>query len=270
MIQVIKCIIYGLISGLSEIVPASTRGHQSVLMMLFGMSSRDPMLDLMTHAGILLCLLLSCRSQIKYLAGKTRNVQSNLSVNRYDRRLLFSASFVMFISVFFYNSGTKYELNPLALSAFFLVNAIILMIPDYIRQSNKNAGQMGPFNSLLIGLSGILSVFPGLSRLGTGCSIAIFCGAEKQNAFNWLLLLTVPAMIILLILDVIGLFTIGLSGISLWLILGYLLAAAASMGGCYIGIMLMRFVLVNSGISIFSLYSFGASLFTFIVYLMAF
>ena len=270
MLQVLEYLIYGLISGLSEIVPASSRGHQSILMMLFGMGTRDPMLDLMTHLGILACVLLSCRGQVQYLIGKGRKVQANGSFNRYDRSLLFSATFVMFIGLFFYNMGSKYESRPLTLSIFFLINAVCLMIPDYIRQSNKNAGQLGPFNSLLIGLSGIFSAFPGISRLGTGCSLSIICGADKERSFNWLLVLTVPAMIFLLIIDVINLFAIGLPGITLWFVLGYLVAAAASFAGSYIGIMLMRFVMVNSGLSVFSLYSFGASLFSFIVYLMAF
>lgn len=270
LIQTLKYLIYGLISGLSEITPASARGHQSLLMLLFGMSERDPMLDLMTHAGILACVIFSCRTQLQYLTGKRRSTQVPAPVNQFDRRLLFSASIFMLIGLLFYNIGTKFELRPLTVSIFFLVNAIVLMIPDYIRQSNKHAGQMGPFDSFLIGLSGILSVFPGISRLGTGCTLGIIRGAERQQSFNWLLLLTVPAVAFLIILDIIGFFTIGLPGITLWITLGYILAAAAAFGGSYIGIMLMRFLMFNSGFSVFSFYSFGASLFTFIVYLMAF
>ncbi len=270
MLQALKYLIYGLVSGLSEILPASSRGHQSLLMLLFGMSDRDPMLDLMTHAGIIACVIYSCRMQLLYLTGKGRAAQGTVTVNQYDRRLLFSAMIPMIISLFFYNAGVKYEGKPLSVSLFFLINAILLMIPDYIRQSNKHAGQMGPFDSFLIGLSGTFSIFPGFSRLGTGCSAAILRGAERQQAFNWLLFLTVPALSFLIILDIIGLFSLGLPGITLWLILGYVLAAAASFAGSYIGIMLMRFLMVNSGFSVFSLYSFGASLFAFIVYLMAF
>lgn len=270
LIQALQYLIYGFISGLSEIVPASARGHQSLLMLLFGMSERDPMLDLMTHAGILACVIILCRSQLSFLYGKGRQAQPSSAVNQFDRRLLFSAMIPMLIGLFFYNAGTKYELRPLAVSVFFLINAVVLMIPDYIRQSNKSAKQMGPFDSFLIGLSGLLSVFPGMSRLGTGCAAAIIRGADRQQAFNWLLLLTVPAMAFLIVIDIIGLFSIGLPGITLWLILGYIIAAAASFGGCYIGIMLMRFLMFNSGLSAFSFYSFGASLFSFIVYLFVF
>lgn len=268
--QALKYLIYGLISGITEIVPASTRGHQSILMFLFGMSERDPMLDFMTHLGILACIIFSCRTQLQYLSGKGRGTQTSASLNHFDKRLLFSASFITLIGLFFYNMGAKFEIRPLSIAVFFLINAIVLMILDHIRQSNKQAAQMGPFDSFLIGFSGFISVFPGLSRLGTGCAFGIIRGADRELVFNWLLLLTVPVMAFLIITDIIGLFTIGLPGITLWLVLGYVLSAAAAFCGSYIGIMLMRFMMVNSGFSVFSFYSFGASLFTFIVYLMAF
>ena len=270
MVQALKCLIYAFISGLSEIVPASARGHQSVMMLLFGMSQRDPMLDLMTHLGIMSCIIVVYKAQFSFLYSKGRVAQSSSALNRYDRRLLFSAMIPMLIGLMFYNTGSKYELNPLSISLFFLLNAVLLIIPDYIRQSNKSAKLMGPFDSLLIGLSGLLAVFPGFSRLGSGCAAAVIRGADKQQAFNWLVLLTVPAMAMLIVIDIIGLFSVGIPGISLWLLFGYIIAAAASFGGCYIGIILMRFLMVNSGFSSFAFYSFGASFFTFIVYLIAF
>ena len=57
MIALVKSIIYGFISGLTEIIPVSSRGHQSIMMQLFGMSQRDPLLDLMVHIGILACVI---------------------------------------------------------------------------------------------------------------------------------------------------------------------------------------------------------------------
>ena len=270
MIETLKYLIYGLVSGLTEIIPASARGHQSVLMLLFGMSQRDPMLDLMSHLGILGCVIFTYRTQLLYLTGKGRIAQGNNALTSFDKRLLFSATLFMTIGLFFYNGCSKYETKPLYLALFFLINAVILMIVDHVRQSNKNANQMGPFDSFLIGLSSALTAFPGISRLGAGCSAAIIRGADKQQAFNWLVILTVPAMCFLLILDLIGLFTIGLPGITLWLMIGYILAAGASFTGCYIAILLMRFLMFNSGLSAFSLYSFGASFFAFVLYLVAF
>lgn len=268
MVQALKYMIYGIISGLAEILPASLRGHQSLMMILFGMPERDPMLDLVVHGAILSCVLFNCRSQFLFLSGKSK--QSSGTLTHYDRRLLISAMIPMLIALFFYNTGTRFEIRPIYISIFFLINGIILLIPDYVRQSNKTAGQMGPFDSLLIGLSGYISLFPGISRLGSGCCAAIVRGADRQQAFNWLLLLTVPAMVILIVTDLIGLFSIGLPGITLWLILGYVLSAAAAFAGSYIGILLMRFLTFNTGFSVFALYSFGASLFSFIIYLVAF
>ena len=270
MIQIIKYLIYGFISGLSEIIPVSSRGHQSVLMLMFGMSERDPLLDLVVHISILSCVFLVCRNDFCYITSSKKTTMQSGNIGYYDRRLLLGASILMIIGLSFFSIGSKYELSPLSLSLFLLINGVILLIPDYIRQSNKHAGLMGPFDSFLIGLSGFLSVFPGISRMATGASFAIMRGADKERALNWVLLLTVPAMAILILLDLIGLFTIGLPGITVWLFISYLFAAGAAFLGTYIGILLMRFLAYNTGFSLFSYYSFGAAFFTFILYLIAY
>lgn len=274
MLEMIKALIYGLVSGLSEIVPVSSRGHQSVLMQMFGMPRRDPLLDLLVHLGIIVGVFFCSKEELmQFRQGVSANSRVRRSMNKqqiYENRLLKSALLPLIIGLFFYGIGTKYESNPLAIALYMTINGIILFVPDYVRQSNKNAGHMGFADSFLIGLSGLLCIFPGLSRVAVGTSVAILRGADKQNAFKWLLFLTVPAMIVLIILDIIGLFTLGLSTLSLWLLIGYVLAAAAAFGGSYIAITLMRFLSVNSGFSGFAFYSWGAAAFTFILYLFAY
>lgn len=274
MIEIIKTVIYGLLSGLTEIIPVSSRGHQSVLMHLFGMQKRDPVLDLMVHFGILACVILCSREDLIQLrlsfntSAKTRKAMNKQSF--YQSRLLRSAFIPLLIGLFLYGTGSKFEGNPLLVALFFVINGVIIFIPEYVRQSNKNAGQMGSFDSILLGLSSAVCVFPGISRLGAGTSIAILRGADKQNAFHWLLLLTIPAMAYLIIFDIVSMFTVGLVSISIWLFIGYIFALAAAFAGSYIGISLMRFLCVNSGFSGFAFYSWGAAAFTFVLYLVAY
>ena len=172
--------------------------------------------------------------------------------------------------MFLYGTGTKFEIKPLSIALFFVINGVVVFIPEYIRQSNKNAGQMGFIDSLLLGFSSAVCALPGMSRLGTGTSVALFRGADKKNAFNWLLLLTIPAMAFMILFDIVSIFTVGLATISIWLFIGYILALAAAFTGSYIAITLMRFLSVNSGFSGFAFYSWGAAAFTFVLYLVTY
>ena len=82
--------------------------------------------------------------------------------------------------------------------------------------------------------------------------------------------MTVPTILFLLVLDLISVFTVGLTALSFWLFIGYILSISAAFAGGYIAIKLMRFLLVNSGLSGFAYYSWGAAAFTFILYLIAY
>lgn len=272
MLEILKAVLYGLISGFSEILPVSSRGHQAVLMQLFGMSHRDPVLDLLVHLGTLASVVFCCRTELIQLVDSfsisgRRRVSKELG---YENRLIKTAMIPLIIGLFFYGSGTKYESKPLLIALFMLINGVILFIPDHIRQSNKNAGQMGLLDSLLIGFSSVVCCFPGVSRMSAGLGFSQIRGADKQHAFKWLLILTVPSLLFMIILDLIGLFTLGLTALSVWLFIGYILSVAAAFAGGYIAIMLMRFLMVNSGFSGFAYYSLGAAAFTFILYLIAF
>ena len=124
---------------------------------------------------------------------------------------------------------------------------------------------MSGWDSLLIGLCGVLGIIPGISRIGAMISAACERGADKKNAVNWALLLSIPALAVLLCLDIYGLVTVGgvaFSSVGLFCGLFTLTGAAA---GSLLGIYLMRFLAVKVGYSAFSYYSWGAALFIFVM-----
>ena len=126
---------------------------------------------------------------------------------------------------------------------------------------------MSLLDSYLIGIAGALSAFPGISRIGSSTSVAYARGAVRQNALNWALLLSIPALVALMGMDILNIIT-NISAVNFWSsFLYYILAAGSTyIGGCF-GILLMKFLTVRTGFSGFSYYSWGAALFTFILYL---
>ena len=126
---------------------------------------------------------------------------------------------------------------------------------------------MSSLDGFFFGLSSALGILPGVSRLGAGISAATACGADRQHALKWALLLSVPALAVLSALDVYNAVQLGLSSVDA----GLLLRAAISgmfafLGGC-VSIRAMKTLLVRTGIENFSYYCWGAALFAFILYL---
>ena len=60
----LQSILYGLASGLAEILPVSAQAHRSMLLVFFGENSESPLLQLMIHLAALAALYYSCNTQI--------------------------------------------------------------------------------------------------------------------------------------------------------------------------------------------------------------
>ena len=126
---------------------------------------------------------------------------------------------------------------------------------------------MSLLDSFLIGIAGSFSAFPGISRIGSTALAASARGADRQNTLNWALLLSIPALITHMGLDVFSMVA-NINAVNFWSsFFSYILAAAGTYIGGYFGILLMKFLTVRTGFSGFSYYSWGAALFTFILYL---
>jgi len=150
---------------------------------------------------------------------------------------------------------------------FLIVNGVLLYLPERMMIGNKDARSMTFFDSVLIGLMGALSAFTGISRLGAMMLVSHARGADRSKALNWSFALSVPALIILIIIDFFGIATGGAIG-SFWINLpGYLLSGIGAFFAGYLGIKLIKSFTARSGYGAFAYYSWGLALLTFLLYL---
>lgn len=269
----IESILYGFVSGIAEFLPISSHAHQRILMQMFGLEHRDPLMDMVVHIALLFSILFSCRVLLEQQRRERamgnrgrRGIRHNTTV-RTDMRLVRQATLPMIIGIVLLTYITDSNQGLLMIAIFLLLNGIILFLSERMMQGNKNSGAMSALDSFLIGVSGSLSAICGFSRVGSSMTAAILRGAKRQNALTWAILLGIPALITFAAINAITLFS-QLGSIQLWgNFLSYLLAAiAAFCGGCA-GISFMKFLTVRAGPSGFSYYSWGAAVFSFIIYL---
>ena len=120
-----------------------------------------------------------------------------------------------------------------------------------------------------MGLGGALSVVPGISSVGTMCSVGGVCGAERSYILSISLLMQMVITAGMIFFDFISLFTVGFGIVGFGGFLACLLAGAAAFVGTYYGIKIIRAMAVNIGYSIFAYYSIGLAVVTFVLYLSA-
>jgi len=263
----IQSIVYGFLSGLTSFLPVSSKGHQALLKELFGVSEGTPVLELLVHIAVAAAVVYNCRAYLRRLlvsrtATKTRALRN-------DHRLIVSSAFSMLFAmlILFFISTSWGSLAYVAL--FSLINGIILFTSVHLPQGNKESRHMSMFDSMFIGLFGALSFLPGISRVGASLSCAVWRGADKQKAVNWVLVLSIPAMLMLLLFDLITMISGGIGVLSFSILFGYLLASAVAFAGASFGIYILRYFVMHATLSSFAYYSWGVALLSFILYLSA-
>lgn len=271
--NLLESLIYGLISGFSEFLPISSQGHQALLKHIFGAKSHEPIRDIMIHIAMLCAVIVASgtyldriRRERKIRTNRRRGMAGERTISQ-EIRLIRTAMIPMLLGIIFYIFGAKLGNSFGWLTLFFAINGLIVYIPEHLAHANKGAGQLGPLDSLLIGVFGGFSALPGISRVGGCLSCAIARGADQTKAYNWILILSIPALILLVVLDIISIFIAGFGPISLMGILGWIVSAIAAFAAAYSGIYFMRRLLSQSDITFFSFYCWGIALLSFFLYL---
>lgn len=155
----------------------------------------------------------------------------------------------------------------LSISICLLLNGITLFIPCRMIQGNKTAAHMSLLDSVFMGASGALCALPGFSGIGLMTSALVVRGTQRQRAYQWALALVVPLIAVGVFTDIVSIFTLGSSIVFATSFFGYLFAIIGGYLGGYIGVFLMRTIVNRSDFAGFAYYCWGASLFSFLLYL---
>ena len=267
---------FGLISGLSDVLPVSSQAHKAIVMKLLGVNGEDPILRLVIHAAILAALYYSCSNHIQRIIRQLR--LSRVPKKRRKRpldvrtimefRLLRTMIIPVLLSLLLLNRTAQWNNKLSMIAVFLLLNGVILFLPSLVATGNKDARSMSGLDGLLMGLGGALSVLPGVSCVGAANAVASVCGAERVFALNMTYLMHMVLTAALIAFDLAAIYAAGAVSLTIGTFFIYMVSAAAAFGGAYIGIRAMRMIAVNIGFGVFALYSFGAALLSFLLFLM--
>ena len=271
----IEVLIYGFVSGITEFLPVSAQAHQMILMNLFGCSESVGLLNLFVHMGMYAALTVTSGGYIKRLykeyrlsrhARRRRKRELNLQ-SVFDIQLVKIACIPVLASFVIYGKTLQWVNKVPIVALFMLLNGFLLYIPMYMARGNKDSRHMSSLDGIIVGLGSALSVFPGVSRIGAGTSIAVMRGADPQHAYKWSLILSIPVLIVLSCIDLYLVFTQDGSQIDFLYIVKCVLSGVCSYFSATAAITLMKNLTTRTGLTGFSYYSWGSALFAFILYL---
>ena len=271
----IESIIYGFVMGLSQILPVSAQAHRALMLKMFGHSTEGGLLGLLVHGAVFAAVYIFYADEIRQMLRENRlariprrkRKRQPVMQRVLDYRLMKMAFYVIAAGFFVYPSLQNWRLDLSKVAIFFVINGLMQYIPMFIPTGNKDSRNMTRMDGLWMGLFGATGIVPGISRTGAMISVATIRGADPGRAVNWATMLTMPTMVIFMFIDIYTMFSLGIGSLGIAVLLRYILAAVAAYAGTYIAIRMVRIFASTTGFSGFAYYSWGAALFSLILYL---
>lgn len=273
----IKSCIFGLLSGLLDILPVSAQAHSILLLKFFGLKSSSDFMNLLIHIGVFAALYYSSQAHLVRMnrARALARVPKRKRKRPLDTRSMMDWSMLKtmmvpaVLGVYFRKYTSALNTNLMLISLFLFLNGVILYLPQFFPTSNRDSRTLSRVEGILMGLGGMASAVPGISAIGVTTSVASVCGVDRTYGLNMAVMMNMAITAGLIIYDFLGIVSNGIGVLSLMILIRYLFSAAAAFGGVTLGVKLMRKLAAEQGFSVFGVYCWGLALFTFILNLIA-
>ena len=259
-----EAVVYGIIGGLSELLPVSFQGHAAFLQGAFDLSPLTGngyfirgALCLGTALAVLLSFSAESGSMSRELLKMTglkkqrRKERSNMLLRR-SILLCFFALLPMLLSLI-YTAFAQRITSLFYTALLFALNGIVLSVCFRRTVGSKAEAEATILDTLFIGLARAASVFPGLSPVGGSLAVGNVRGLTREYNLRLAYLLTlfyeIAAFVYYLVLGFLyGSFSLGL-------ILPVIVAALVAAVTGYFGIQYLRYMLRHNKLGFFSYYS---------------
>lgn len=205
----IAFILLGLIQGITEFFPVSSSGHLVIFQHLLEIEKNVVFLDVVLHLGTLCSLIIFFRRDIFFLCSNLFTATYDVIfrkrmfyVWRYDEKFRLCAyilvitlitGFVAMVGKGFFESQFE-SLNTVILSLFIM--SLILFSTKRYDHGQRFLRHISLKDAILLGLVQSLAIIPGISRSGITISLLLFLNTDKENAFKFSFLASIPIILL--------------------------------------------------------------------------
>jgi undecaprenyl-diphosphatase len=188
--EIITTILLAIVQGITEWLPVSSSGHLVIAQEWLGLEL-PLVFDIMLHVGTLCVIIVVFWKDI----GKMVVAIVKLDFRREEGKLaLFIAVGSIptaLIGFFFHDVFESFFHNVLAVGIAFLITGLLL----HVSERQKGERRLNYLDSLLTGIAQGVSIIPGISRSGLTIATGLLRKVEKETAFKYSFLLSMPAII---------------------------------------------------------------------------
>ena len=192
----LQAIVLGIIQGLSEFLPISSSAHLTLAPWLFGWEDPGLAFDVALHLGTLLAVLWYFRLEWLVLLKAAFGILTTGRIETPEKRkliYLIIATIPGGIGGYLLKSQAESAFrDPQIIAIALIVMGIILWLVDKMVDQRRILGEMRWVDSLLIGLSQVIALIPGVSRSGSTISTARGLRFDRESAADFSFLMSMP------------------------------------------------------------------------------
>ena len=181
----------GLIQGITEWLPISSTGHLRIAEHFTGLTV--PLLfDVVLHFGTLTVIFLFFRLDIKNILGAIVHKEFKSETGKLIPLILVGTIPTILIGFFLGSTLDAYFSNLAALGGGFILNGVLLYAS---KTGNERKENITYLEALIIGTAQGIAIIPSISRSGITIVTALLLGIQREKAFKFSFLLSIPSIL---------------------------------------------------------------------------
>ncbi len=191
-------VFYGFIQGVTEFLPISSSGHLALIPYFFRLEDPGVFFDLLMHLGTAIAVIFYFNREIKLLISegilflKTRAIDKSPYFINFSLATMGSFILILILK----KTALSYGRHALFIGFNFIFFGILMYLADRKKPSGTDlTKKLSWKNSLIIGLSQSIAIFPGVSRSGITLTSARYLGMTRLEASRFSFLLSLPVII---------------------------------------------------------------------------
>lgn len=270
-----EAIIYAIVGGITELLPISFSGHAAVVQNTFNLTPITQSSGYFVRAaitlGVILAIVLAFPSETSS-SGQTLSLMSGLrrqrrreKVDRLQQRTIRVSLFAllpMLCSLFFIASAERITRLPYV-AGFFALNGTFVYLCCRGHVGHRTEKDITIIDTLTIGVLRMLSVFPGLSSVGTSLCVGRARGLQLHCNVRLAYLLSIGFHAVAFVYQLIRAIFYG--SFSAAILLACLLSVIFATVFGYLALQYFRYLLEKKKLNFFAYYCWDAAAITLIL-----
>ncbi len=197
MISAVEAVVLGLVQGLTEWLPVSSSGHLAVAVDVFGLEKPPVLFFVLLHVGTLLVIAAFFRETIFKVFKAVVERDFGSAEGKLGLFVLVGSVPTAVLGYVLQDVFKALFGNLFVVGAALLVTGVLL----FFSQRGGDSKTLSYLDVLLVGTVQGLSIIPGVSRSGATISTALLRGVDREAAFKFSFLLSVPAVLGALVME---------------------------------------------------------------------